>query len=83
MSELKTLAVGIMHYIQQDLCAFEVDYKDSPDNFPSLPALRFMKRELEELWSNINEKFKQIRKLPQRNDPEIFNSINLIASPRM
>ena len=35
-----------------------------------------MNNELEELWSNIDGKFKQIRESPQLNDPEISNSIN-------
>ena len=76
MSDLKTLAADIMRYIKQDLSAFEEDYKASPENSQSLPALRFMKHELEELWSNIDGKFKQIRESPQLNDPEISNSIN-------
>ena len=76
MSDLKTLAADIMRYIKQDLSAFEEDYKASPESSQSLPALRFMKHELEELWSNIDGKFKQIRESPQLNDPEISNSIN-------
>ena len=50
MSDLKTLAADIMRYIKQDLSAFEEDYKASPESSQSLPALRFMKHELEELW---------------------------------
>ena len=61
---------------QQHLSAFEEDYKASPENSQPLPALRFMKNELEELWSLIDGKFKQIRESPQLNDPEISNSIN-------
>ena len=64
MSELKTLAADIVRYIQERLSAFEEDYKTSPENSQSLPALRFLKNELEELWSNIDGKFKQIRESP-------------------
>ena len=57
MSELQTLAADIIRYIQEDLSAFEEDCKTITENSQSLPALRFMNNELEELWSNIDGKF--------------------------
>ena len=53
MSELQALVADIMHYIQQDLSAFEEDYKASPENSQSLTILRFMKHEFEEMWPRV------------------------------
>ena len=60
-----------------DLAAFDEDYRSTPENTQSLPALKFQKRDLEELWGNIKDKLRQIRESPRLTLPEEAESINL------
>lgn len=55
--------------------AFDEDYRETSENTQSLPALKFKKRELENLWSEIDKKFKQIRESDELNDPLKTESI--------
>ncbi|XP_037824736.1 uncharacterized protein LOC119612918 [Lucilia sericata] len=77
MSDLKSLAATLMRYIQMDLESFEEDYRSSPESFQSLPALKFKKRELSDLWSKIDHKFTQIRESADLLDPKKAETINL------
>ena len=63
-----------------DSAAFDEDYRSTPENTQSLPALKFQKRDLEELWGNIKDKLRQIRESPRLTLPEEAESINLNAS---
>lgn len=77
MSNLQSLAADLMRYIQTDLEAFDEDYRSSSENFQSLPALKFKKRELDELWSKIDRKFVQIRESSDLDDPVKSKTISL------
>ena len=77
MSELRALSADLMRYIPMDSAAFDEDYRSTPENTQSLPALKFQKRDLEELWGNIKDKLRQIRESPRLTLPEEAESINL------
>ncbi|XP_065368805.1 uncharacterized protein LOC135961239 [Calliphora vicina] len=60
-----------------DLKSFDDDYRSTPESFQSLPALKFKKRELSELWSKIYRKYTQIRESSDLIDPKKAETINL------
>ena len=77
MSQLKSLAADVMRYIEIDMEAFDADYRANPQFTQTLPGLKFKKNELEDLWSNIDHKFRQIRESLDLDDPELASQINL------
>ena len=77
MSQLKSLAADVMRYIEIDMEAFDADYRANPQFTQTLPGLKFKKNELEDLWSNIDHKFRQIRESLDLDDPQLASQINL------
>ncbi|XP_065361992.1 uncharacterized protein LOC135955567 [Calliphora vicina] len=77
MSTLESVAADLLRYIQTDLKSFDEDYRTTPESIRSLPALKFQKRELSELWAKIDRKFTQIRESADILDPKKADAINL------
>ncbi|XP_037826545.1 uncharacterized protein LOC119614493 [Lucilia sericata] len=77
MSTLESVVADLLRYIQTDLKSFDEDYRATPENFQSLPALKFQKRELSELWAKIDRKFTQVRESADILDPKKAEAINL------
>ncbi|XP_046801110.1 uncharacterized protein LOC124418532 isoform X2 [Lucilia cuprina] len=83
MSTLESVVADLLRYIQTDLKSFDEDYRATPENFQSLPALKFQKRELSELWAKIDRKFTQVRESADILDPKKAEAINLSEVVRL
>ncbi|XP_065355424.1 uncharacterized protein LOC135949900 [Calliphora vicina] len=77
MPSLKSMAASFMRYIQVDLASFEDNYKKTVDEYLTLAAIQYQKRELEEIWDKISTRYEWVRESELMDDPEKAATINI------